>query len=568
MAEKNISKTSDFTQKINRLNRLVDIGSLLNSRLDIDEILEVIMISSKEVMDASAATLFLFDDKTNTLSAELAYGNAAQKVKGLVTLKLGQGIAGWVAENRKTVIVNDVLNDNRFHCDIDIKTGFNTKSIVCAPLIYQDKLIGVAQVLNKKYGSFLDEDAEIFSKFVSQAAVAIETARLYKEKLANQRLEQELSMAQMIQDSFLPQIHDMDLNNLELGIKKSAAYNVSGDFFDIFKLDVHRYFFLFGDVSGKGIPAAMYMANLLSKIRYYVFLHKKLRLVVTKLNDELFRISQRGMFTTMICGIIDTRLMKLHFINCGHLPLLVYKSSFSKWETFYNKDNIPLGIDNSFKYSDEWMDFDPEDSILCFSDGVIEATDKSEKEFGMQKLIKTLPSKKTDPQKVVERIYSKLIKYHGGNLFKDDVTIFSVMNKSLPNTAKLKTVSSPKELNSVRKFVKSFLSKYKLSNRLTNRIVLAIDEAVTNIIKYSYKKDFTRPIRMKLKLINGSFFVEIRDYGKPVLPGTIIKKDISEVRPGGLGLHFMNEIMDDIKYEPKKRGTLLKMSKYIGEHIK
>jgi len=565
MAEKSILKISDLTQKINRISSLVEVGSLLNSSLDIDEILNIIMKSSKRVMNASAATLFLYDEKGDSLVAELAYGNVAKKVKGKVNLKMGQGIAGWVAQHRKTIVINDVTKDKRFHCNVDKKTGFKTKSIVCAPLIYQNRLIGVAQALNKKEGNFSKEDAEIFSKFVSQAAVAIETARLHKEKLANQRLEQELTMALMIQDSFLPHINDISIKNLELGIKKSVAYNVSGDFYDLFMLDNTRYFFLFGDVSGKGIPAAMYMANLLSKIRYFVFRYKNLKIMIDKLNKELFRISKRGMFTTMICGILDTKSMKLHFINCGHLPLLMYNADESKWLTFYNKDNIPLGIDDSFEYIDEFINFYSEDIFVCISDGVIEAKDKDGTEFGIKRLLKTLPSTKSDPQSIVEKIFKRLKKYSGNTSFNDDVTIFSIKNISSPSFIELNTYSSPKELSSIRKFVKDFISKYKVSSKQSNRIVLAIDEAVTNIIKYSYEKDYSRPIKMKLKYKKGRIFIEIRDYGKPVVPENLRIKKIPSTKPGGLGLHFINQIMDTVSYEPRKKGTLLKMSRYIGE---
>lgn len=565
MGEKNISKILELNRRIERLSILVEVSTLLNSTLASDEILDIIMKASKKVTEAEAATLFLLDEKTNILSAEFAYGKGAGKIKRCLSVKVGEGVVGWCALKRKPVIVNDPENDKRFMCDIDKKTGFKTRSIICVPLIYKDKLIGIAQALNKKNGDFTEEDIDIFSRFANQAAVAVETSRLYKERLEMQHMEHELKFARLIQDSFLPDFRNLLWGICHIGVKRYTAFNVSGDFFDFFHINDEKIFFVLGDVSGKGIPAAIFMANLLSRIRHYALKYKSLVNIVTAINRDCYNLKQRGMFTTAIVGLWNISDNFIEWVNCGHLPLFFYNSANGGWNIFKNNDNIPLGIMPDFKYKKQRTCFYTGDCILMASDGIIETTNKSGKELGLEGFIKILPMKLDVPQKMVEYLYEFVKDYKGDEHFRDDITILAIKNSHIDKGFTVEINALPENLSIIRRYVKQYLQYYHLVDEtLENRLILAVDEAVTNIIKYSYQGRKKGKVSIELNHDKGAVVFKIRDYGRPFRENLDVSGcDNNNLNPGGLGLILIKKIMDEVKYCPKKKGTVLIMKKYI-----
>ncbi|MDD2715509.1 MAG: SpoIIE family protein phosphatase [Candidatus Wallbacteria bacterium] len=563
MATKNTCKISELNQKIKRLSSLIRISALLNSTLDLDKILNIIMRSAKKVMMAEAATLFLYDEVSGKLNAEIAYGRVSHKIKGKITIELGQGIAGWVGENRKPLVVSDTSKDSRFFSNVDRETGFITRSVACVPLVYQKRLIGVAQVLNKKKGGFTEEDVEVFSTFANQAAIALENAKLHNETLKVQLIEQELNLAQLIQNSFLPRIEDNLCEECDVGIMKKGAFNVSGDFFDIFHVNQKKQFFIFGDISGKGIPAAIFMANLVSKIRYLVYRYQELSDFVSCLNNEIHQTSQRGMFTTLVAGFIDLEKRQIQFMNCGHLPLGYFQSKKHRWELLSTQQNIPLGILPDTLFHSEKIEFEKGDMILMFSDGVTEARNRKGKEFGLRKLCSLLPKRNFTSQEMVEKIYSELLIFCQSEHFHDDVTLFALSNCLKPDFCKLNIVSSATTVRDLRATIENFLRRNGLPEMTVARIVLAVDEAISNIIKYSYQNRSMMPIELTLTALKHKIEFQIRDFGVPVDTAKLKLKDLNDVSPGGLGLNFIYQIMDEVNFNPLDTGTELLMTKYI-----
>ncbi|MDD5259319.1 MAG: ATP-binding protein [bacterium] len=165
----------------NDLAQLLEINKILNSTLDLDKLLTIIVDQAAVVVKAEAGSLMLLDPATNELVFDIALGEKGEQVKQ-IRLKIGEGIAGWVARERKALIVNDVEKDTRWSSRADSKSSFKTRSMMCVPLIYKDKISGVMEVINKKdNGDFTAEDQHILEALAAQAAVAIENARLFQE---------------------------------------------------------------------------------------------------------------------------------------------------------------------------------------------------------------------------------------------------------------------------------------------------------------------------------------------------------------------------------------------------
>lgn len=163
------------------LAQLLEINKILNSTLDLDKLLTIIVEQAAVVVQAEAGSLMLLDHAANELVFDIALGEKGEQVKQ-IRLKVGEGIAGWVAREGESLIVNEVEKDSRWSARADTKSSFKTKSVMCVPLIFKSKISGVMEVINKKdNGAFSSEDQQILEALAAQAAVAIENARLFKE---------------------------------------------------------------------------------------------------------------------------------------------------------------------------------------------------------------------------------------------------------------------------------------------------------------------------------------------------------------------------------------------------
>lgn len=193
-------------EKVQRLRALIQTSAILTSSLDLDEVLRLVLEKAQAVANAEASAILLYNPATNKLEFEVALGEEGGLIQCLHprnTLELGQGIAGTVAKTRRVEWVPDARNDPRVV--MDTTTGFVTRNILCGPMTTQDRLVGVAEVMNladpERCGP---DEMEIFAAFCQQVAVAIENARLHKVLVEREREKQQLEFASVVQQSFLP----------------------------------------------------------------------------------------------------------------------------------------------------------------------------------------------------------------------------------------------------------------------------------------------------------------------------------------------------------------------------
>ena len=168
------------SEKMYQLNALIELAALINSSLDIAEIRKRSIEAAVKLTDAETGSLLLMDEETGELYFDVALGAKGNDVKK-IHLRKDQGIAGWVAGHGETVIINDVQSDPRFFNDVDKKTAFKTRSMICLPVKLKARLLGVLQVINKRSGHFVPGDSGILTALSNQVAVAIENARLYDQ---------------------------------------------------------------------------------------------------------------------------------------------------------------------------------------------------------------------------------------------------------------------------------------------------------------------------------------------------------------------------------------------------
>ena len=425
----------NLRKKAEELTSLIEISKIVNSVLDLKEVIRLVMEKAQEVMAAEASSVFLHNSKTNRLEIQSALGqdgeaiiDTTENLKEKVSLKMGQGIAGWVALKRQHLNVADVRNDSRFFSKADKATGFQTRSILAAPLQVRDKLIGVAEVINRKDNKpFDDENIRLFSTFCDIVAMAIENARLHKEMIEKERFQQQLKSARIIQQSFLPQSYPVcPTHRFEVAASYLPARTIGGDFYDFLNLDEDHLGIAFGDVSGKGIPAALYMARLLSDFHLQVNLCNSFEQAINKLNNTLVERNQQGMFVTFVGAILNAETGEFLFVNAGHLPLLKVNLKTKKVEKIAEASGIPLGIKKNIDYKQSKIQLDHGDFVIFFTDGLIEARNVENDEISLEKLMKILNNNWKSPEQLIQKVNLKIQNFTKSVTQHDDITLVAL----------------------------------------------------------------------------------------------------------------------------------------------
>ncbi len=412
-------------KKAQNLSTLVEVSAIINSSLDLNEVLRLVMEKAQEVMNAEASSVLLLNPETNRLEVQSALGQVSDKVKETVSLEIGQGIAGWVAKTGKALNVPDVSKDPRFFGQVDQMTGFRTRSILAAPLEMKDNIIGVAEVINRRDGQpFDDDDVALFTAFCRGVAMAIENARMHKAMLERERLEQQLEAAKVIQESFLPRhLPVCPRHRYEVAAYYEPARAIGGDLYDFVHLDDDRLGIVVGDVSGKGVPAALFMARLISDLHFHAKPGVPPDLTVKRVNEQLVERSQRGMFVTLVYAVLNAATGEFTFANAGHLPLLRLHKGSGRVETISEPVGIPLGVRTDVEYKTGQIQLNHGDLVVFLTDGVTEARDPQRRLFTLPSLIRELEGTWDTPQRLLDHILSLLGQFRKGSQQTDDITL-------------------------------------------------------------------------------------------------------------------------------------------------
>lgn len=402
---------------------LIEVTNIISSTLDLEQVLALVMEKAQEVMRAEASSVFLINEETKSLECEVALGTHGKQLTKKIQLAKGQGIAGWVWQQQQPLIVPDVQKDDRFYSNVDDQSGFVTRSILAVPLICKGKIIGVAEVVNRMDGrEFSNYDLNLFTTFCQQVALAIENARFHQMALEQERLRQQLESAKEIQQSFMPQKLPQGENGIfDLAARNLPAIAVGGDLYDVLMLDDRRLGLLIGDVSGKGVPAALFMARLMSDFRFFVQQSREPGVLFEKLNLSLVERSRNGMFVTLLFAVVDIWTGRLSYSNAGHLPMMVIKNG--RAATSPPASSPPLGILPDMFFEQGELQLEPGDLILMFTDGVVEAKNRRGEEFGMERLRALLSRRWPSTMEVVEQSMTALYKFIHSRPQHDDITL-------------------------------------------------------------------------------------------------------------------------------------------------
>ena len=421
-----------YEEKIKNLKSLIEVSNIISSTFDLPTLTSLIMEIAKKVMKAEAATLMLLDEKREYLTWDVALGEKGSQLKKENKLKVGEGIAGWVAQKGESVIIKDAQNDPRFFKGIDKKTSFTTRSIICVPLKVihrmaspKEKTIGILEALNKIGApTFSDDDLELFIAYASQAAVAIENARMQKQVIEKEKMEQELILARRIQQSFLPSSYP-EIPGFKLFASTLAARQVGGDFYDFMTISKGKLSFFIGDVSGKGIPAALYMARTMQDFRSSCLRYENPGKVLTEVNRLMLENPISGLFITSFYGLLDYSKKKIYFSNAGHNPPFLCHGN--KCKNISEATSPPLGISTNIKFETGEISLSKDDLFIVYTDGITESMSPGREQFGSQRFSELISSlRHLAPQEIIREIINAMNKFTDNAPLRDDTTLFSL----------------------------------------------------------------------------------------------------------------------------------------------
>jgi serine phosphatase RsbU (regulator of sigma subunit) len=413
----------ELRQRLAGLERLLDVTRVLAAEIDLHTILQEIATEACVALDCERASVYQYDAKREELYTRVATElEIAEIRKGL-----HHGISGHVARTRTLANVSDPTHDPRWDSTVDRATGFHTRNILAAPLTspHDQRLLGVLQLLNKREGLFESFDEDLLWAFSQHAAVALDRARLVAELRENQAVEASLNVARKIQQGFMP-TRMPDTPGYEQALWWFPNQAVGGDYCDCMPMRDGRTGLVIADVSGHGLGPSLLMASVRAALRALLLEHsapdKLLNLLARALAPDL----QHGRFITVAMAALDARTHTVEFSNAGHAPVLHFSRATRK---FFSLDatGVPLGVDDEPDYPPgPPVKMEVGDILILCTDGIVEATDSSNEQFGNERLQQIIRDACDEPLGDIVRSVGRQVEQHyAGDSPPDDLTILA-----------------------------------------------------------------------------------------------------------------------------------------------
>jgi len=403
---------------------LADIGRELSSILDLDELLTRLAHLTRRLVDYRTFGVLLLDEETQELEMKLAL-----KYDERITLPrvpVGEGLVGYAAKHKQPVVVPDVSKDPRY-----IRVVDDVRSELVIPLLVQDRCIGVFDLESPQLGAFDKWHVEVLTLLASHAAVAIENARLYEAVRANQeRMERELQFARRVQAALLPSGLPLRMRGVDVAARLTSAQELGGDFYDLLSPEPNTLVVAVGDVSGKGVPAALYGAFAGELVRGRTFRRRYTRertnpaAVLKTMNTILHERQLEGYFATLCYASFDLKRRVVAVANSG-LPFPVRVSAGGCQQV--RLAGIPLGPFSDVTYDEVTLDLSPGDLFVFCSDGAFDTENEAGEDFGAARLLEVVATARHLPaRRVVDAIFEAVAAFRGEAPPTDDTTVVAV----------------------------------------------------------------------------------------------------------------------------------------------
>jgi sigma-B regulation protein RsbU (phosphoserine phosphatase) len=409
---------------IDTLETLAEIGREMSSILDLDTLLTRIASLTKRLIDYRTFGILLLDESTSELEMKLAvrYGKGAESKH----IRLGEGLVGWSAQHKEAVLVSDVSQDPRY-----LNLVPDVRSELVIPMLIKDRCIGVFDLESPELDAFTKEHKELLTLLASQAAVAIDNARLYDEVRRNEeRIEKELRFAQRVQVALLPTELPKMLPGVDAAARFEPARELGGDLHDFLAPESDTLVVAVGDVSGKGAPAALYGAFAAEQVRSRTMRRRftperfSVAGVLQAMNTILHERHLEEYYCTLCYALFDFPRGSVTLSNSG-LPYPIRCSNGSCGQI--ELPGVPLGSFPGIVYDQVTLELQPDDLFVFCTDGIFEALNPQGTEFGARRICDVVETHQREPARlIVDAIFEAVTTFRDSSAQLDDMTAVAV----------------------------------------------------------------------------------------------------------------------------------------------
>ena len=427
MSYPDASQLQTLQQENQRLKKAVEELSVINDlaraisvSLDPQEIMQTIIRRSLRAIHAEQGVITLVEqqsaDPMKTLVRAMATSTEHEQ------LHLHQALLGWMHLNKKPLLMNDPESDSRFR---GVKWDDSVKSLLCVPMMTKSALKGVLTIYNKKDGAtFSEDDQRLLAIIAAQSAQVVENARLNEREKQFVKMQEEVRLAAKIQAELLPK-DPPAIPGYDIAGQSIPAQVVGGDYFDFIPMDDGHIAICLGDVTGKGLPASLLMANVQATLRSQSMIQTSAKSCVERSNTFLYQSTSAEKFVTLFYGILDFKTHTLLFSNAGHdHPFLLHNEQ----EPIRLKTGgIMLGMMETFPFEEETVQLESAALFVLYSDGIAEAMNPKQEQFGEQRIAEVIRAHRNLPAAEIIDALMHAAKAHAGTAPQsDDMTIVVV----------------------------------------------------------------------------------------------------------------------------------------------
>lgn len=586
---------------------LLEVSRALNSTLNFDQVMGEILTELRKIVPYYSASILLLNNRGELEVAAHRGEDSDQHETGVFSIE-ETSAAREVITSGRPVIIGDTSRDERWTS----MEGSNILSWMGLPLRMRDEFVGVLNINSNIVNAYSEEDIQMSEAFSDQASVALQNAKLHDRDVT--RIDRELALARSIQQSLLPTENAFEFETLDLAYESQAARQVSGDYFQLIPLPDGKVGIFVGDVSGKGMPAALIMAVITTALRDEVIRNREPGTLLNRLNERLLeRLLQVQMNSALIAAIFDPDEHEIHIAN-GGMVQPYWRTPQLPWD-FVDVGGYPLGASQRTNYSHRVVKLPPGSMMVLFSDGIIEAQDPRGEFFGFERLEALLETMEQDIDvyEAKDRVLNAVTRHLSGLDAQDDITIMVLRTKerqtitepvdpnggmpegaengdapvltisrettTIATVAKLLQASQqlidkeyvmPRE--NVEIFIPSILGFEKVARSAAEALATkmgfpeekiedvktAVAEAVMNAIEHGNLEDKATSVTVMFSASDDHLEIRVQDRGRQIVPNPLPPPG-RENSTRGWGLFFMQSLMDEFEVSRSPEGNEIRM---------
>ena len=415
-----------------------DIAELLTGQQDLQRVLDRVVAETARVMQVPFASMRLYDEKTGELRIKAVHHLPREYLGKGAVLRTASEIDDEALRGN-IVYVENAATDPRVQYPADLRSQ-GIVSMLTAGMIYRGNPVGVIRVYTDRRRRFRKVQRDLLRAVAYQAATAIVHAQLIQERLRNAETQRQLALAGELQNRMIrvpPPHHPL----LETALAFHPTYEVAGDFCDFLRLCDGRIVALVGDVAGKGLPASLLMSSVCGALRAFADCCMAPAELLERLNRQLCRETLPSEFVTLLLLAMDRDARALTYANAGHEPLLILRDG----EVHATSDgNLVLGIDPQESYLEYRVALEPNDMLLLYTDGAIEARNFADEEFGRARLHESLRAYSAlGPQQALKNIVWDIRRFVGLAEQSDDLTLVGLRVAAAEVTGSVSAAAAP-----------------------------------------------------------------------------------------------------------------------------